>query len=174
MRPDVVLQRRDVEVADQHGAPTFAIKPGLAPIDTRRASDGMRRSREWRGRVAPPFDLPLLDVACVPDGVRVLLAVLGCTASEALLVGDSSLDLAAASAAGTGAALAVWYLRTPEPAATLRLPRLLLGQPVALHRKPLHQQHQKLRRLRKLNPKNCQKSYVSLLARLSLVWKKAK
>lgn len=38
-----------------------AIKPGLAPLDTRRASDGMRRSREWRGRVAPPFDLPLLE-----------------------------------------------------------------------------------------------------------------
>ena len=58
-----------------------------------------------------------------PDGVRVLLAVLGCAAVETLLVGDSSLDLAAASAAGTDAALALWYLCTPAPHATLRLHR---------------------------------------------------
>jgi peroxiredoxin len=38
-----------------------AVKPGLAPVETRRVSDGVRRSREWRGRVAPPFELPLLD-----------------------------------------------------------------------------------------------------------------
>ncbi len=38
-----------------------AVKPGLAPVDTRRASDSVRRSREWRGRVAPPFELPWLD-----------------------------------------------------------------------------------------------------------------
>jgi len=37
------------------------VKPGLAPVDTRRVSDDVRRSREWRGRVAPPFELPLLD-----------------------------------------------------------------------------------------------------------------
>ena len=38
-----------------------AVKPGLAPVDTRRVSDTVRRSREWRGRVAPPFEVPLLD-----------------------------------------------------------------------------------------------------------------
>jgi len=38
-----------------------AVKPGLAPVETRRVSDSVRRSREWRGRVAPPFELPLLD-----------------------------------------------------------------------------------------------------------------
>ena len=38
-----------------------AVKPGLAPVETRRVADGVRRSREWRGRVAPPFELPLLD-----------------------------------------------------------------------------------------------------------------
>ena len=38
-----------------------AVKPGLAPVDTRRISDSVRRSREWRGRVAPLFELPLLD-----------------------------------------------------------------------------------------------------------------
>lgn len=38
-----------------------AVKPGLAPVETRRVSDSVRRSREWRGRVAPPFALPLLD-----------------------------------------------------------------------------------------------------------------
>lgn len=69
-----------------------------------------------------------------PDGVRVLLAALGYTAAETLLVGDSSLDLAAASAAGTDAALALWYLATPEPAAKIRLAspddlRPLLGLP---------------------------------------------
>lgn len=38
-----------------------AIKPAPTLTDVRRASDGVRRSREWRGRSVPAFDLPLLD-----------------------------------------------------------------------------------------------------------------
>lgn len=38
-----------------------AIKPDLERSVVRRASEGQRRSREWRGRVAPAFALPLLD-----------------------------------------------------------------------------------------------------------------
>ncbi len=49
-------------------AANVAIKPGLSPIDTRRVSDGLRRSREWRGRVAPSFDLPLLEGGRVRSG----------------------------------------------------------------------------------------------------------
>ncbi len=56
------------------------VKPGLAPLDTRRMSDGVRRSREWRGRVAPPFELPLLDGGVArsespESGVTVLMFV---------------------------------------------------------------------------------------------------
>jgi HAD superfamily hydrolase (TIGR01509 family) len=69
-----------------------------------------------------------------PDGVLQLLAALGCTAGETLLVGDSPLDCAAAAAAGTGACFATWYAwegtevpvgvpRCSDPAAL----RILLG-----------------------------------------------
>lgn len=37
------------------------VKPGLDRGVVSRASDAARRSREWRGRVAPPFDTPLVD-----------------------------------------------------------------------------------------------------------------
>ena len=61
-----------------------AVKPGLAPVETRRVSDSVRRSREWRGRVAPPFELPLLDgglvrsVAPEPDVTVVMFVTTWC------------------------------------------------------------------------------------------------
>lgn len=57
------------------------------------------------------------------DGVRRLLATLDCQPGEAIVVGDSRLDLEAALDAGTAAAVATWYVwsRTPpmEAAALL-------------------------------------------------------
>lgn len=43
------------------------------------------------------------------EGVRRILAVFGCAAAEAVLVGDSSLDMKAAREAGTAGVLATWY-----------------------------------------------------------------
>ena len=68
------------------------------------------------------------------DGVLQLLSALGRTAAEAIVVGDSKLDLEAARAAGTRAALAGWFpwggRELPRGAPLLRDPdalRPLLG-----------------------------------------------
>ncbi len=44
-----------------------------------------------------------------PDGILQLLSQLQCVPGETLVVGDSSLDLEAASRAGTAAVLATWF-----------------------------------------------------------------
>ena len=44
-----------------------------------------------------------------PDGVLQLLAIFGCNAAETLVVGDSPLDCAAATAAGASAVFAAWH-----------------------------------------------------------------
>jgi HAD superfamily hydrolase (TIGR01509 family) len=71
-----------------------------------------------------------------PEGVRRLLGALGCEPREALLVGDSRLDLEAARAAGVPARFATWHAWTghapPEDADIVTRPRELreiLGLP---------------------------------------------
>lgn len=71
------------------------------------------------------------------EGVTRILAAFGCAAAEALLVGDSRLDVAAAREAGTAAMLATWYAwgdaATPDSVARVTRPddlRPVLGLPV--------------------------------------------
>jgi len=73
------------------------------------------------GDEAPPKPLP--------DGIAVLLQRLRRRAAETLVVGDSPLDLQAATAAGAASALALWYgsalTRTAVPARRLTSPAAL-------------------------------------------------
>ncbi len=69
-----------------------------------------------------------------PDGVRQLLAALRCEPGETLVVGDSPLDCAAATAAGASARFATWHawagMRVPDGVASCSHPdelRPLLG-----------------------------------------------
>jgi peroxiredoxin len=38
-----------------------AIKPGISPERRREVAEAVRRSRSWPGRIAPDFEIPLLD-----------------------------------------------------------------------------------------------------------------
>lgn len=73
-----------------------------------------------------------------PDGIRTLAASMHVVARDVLVVGDSSLDMQAARAAGAAFRLATWFARgvtrSADPAPRLAHPdqlRVLLGLPSA-------------------------------------------
>ena len=75
----------------------------LAALDLGRCFDAV-----VTGDMAPPKPQP--------DGILQLLARLHCAPGETLVVGDSRLDLEAASRAGTRAVLATWFASATPPA----------------------------------------------------------
>ncbi|UCE03863.1 MAG: HAD-IA family hydrolase [Candidatus Latescibacterota bacterium] len=119
-----------------HDCQVQGVRRGLF---TGRGSDSTRLILERLDLVAC-FDAIVAGDHAPPkpaaNGVLALLQRLRCAPREALLVGDSPLDLRAASAAGTDARLATWFMsdvtRSGVEAPTLSSPgelRALLGLP---------------------------------------------
>jgi HAD superfamily hydrolase (TIGR01509 family) len=119
-----------------HDCQVHGVRRGLF---TGRGSDSTRLILE-RLDLAACFEAIVAGDHAAPkpaaDGVLALLERLGCAPDETLLVGDSPLDLRAASAAGTDARLATWFMndvtRSRVGAPTLASPselRALLGLP---------------------------------------------
>jgi HAD superfamily hydrolase (TIGR01509 family) len=147
---DGLLARQDVEpayvrlqayYAEHAGA--LVVHPEMRPLLRDCEAAGVRCGLfTGRGSDSTALLLGALDLAWAFDvvvagddvsrpkpageGVTRILAAFGCAPSEALLVGDSRLDLDAAREAGTDAILATWYAwggAAPNPGDVTRAAR---------------------------------------------------